>query len=138
MEERDYLMRLIAIFINALNRIRNCIESGDIEKAKIQINESYACLGASSKYFQNNSLETIITYFEGKEGDHLKRIQILSQLMYYDAVVQEKDFAKQQKLNKSIALLEYRNFNSEEYSFELNNLLGQMEDLLCSITDNRQ
>ena len=135
MEERDYLMRLITVFMNALNRIINCIDLDDIENAKTQINEAYALLDADSSYFLNNSLDNIIVFFKTKEGDYLKRIQMLSQLMYYDSLVQEADLMKQQKLKKTIALLEYQNLYTEEYSLELNAKLSQMKNTLLQITD---
>ncbi|MDA9970599.1 hypothetical protein N9E56_02065 [Flavobacteriaceae bacterium] len=133
MEKRDYLMRLISIFMNALNRIINCIDLDDIENAKIQINEAYALLDADSSYFLNNSLDNIIVFFKTKEGDYLKRIQMLSQLLYCDSLVQDENFMKQQKLKKAIALLEYQNLYSEEYSLELNNQLSQMKNMLIKI-----
>ena len=133
MEKRDYLMRLISIFMNALNRIINCIDLDDIENAKIQINEAYALLDADSNYFQDSDLDTIISFFKDKEGDHFKRVEMLSQLMYYDSLVQKSDFTKQQKLKKAIALLEYQNLYSEEYSLELNNQLSQMKNMLIKI-----
>ena len=64
MEERDYLMRLITFFMNALSRIINCIDLNDIENAKTQINEAYAFLDADSNYFQDSDLETIILFFK--------------------------------------------------------------------------
>ena len=103
-------MRLITVFMNALSRIINCIDLDDIENAKTQINEAYAFLDADSNYFQDSDLETIILFFKNKEGDHFKRVQMLSQLLYYDSLVQEVQVSmKQQKLKKAIALLEYQN-----------------------------
>ncbi|MDC1265256.1 hypothetical protein N8009_00505 [Flavobacteriaceae bacterium] len=137
MEKRDYLMRLISIFMNALNRIINCIDLDDIENAKIQINEAYALLDADSNYFQDSDLDTIISFFKDKEGDHFKRVEMLSQLMYYDSLVQKSDFTKQQKLKKAIALLEYQNLYSEEYSLELNNQFSQMKNTLLQIDNEK-
>ena len=133
MEERDYLMRLITVFMNALKRILNCIDVDDTKNAKIQINEAYALLDADSNYFKDSGLETIITFFKDKEGDHFKRVEMLSQLMYYDSLVQKSDFTKQQKLKKAIALLEYKNLYSEEYSLEQNKQLSQMKNMLIKI-----
>ena len=133
MEERDYLMRLITVFMNALSRIINCIDLNDIENAKTQINKAYAFLDADSNYFQDSDLETIILFFKNKEGDYFKRVQMLSQLLYYDSLVQSSGIKKQQKLKKAIALLEYQNIYSEEYSLELNNQLSQMKNTLLQI-----
>jgi hypothetical protein len=137
MEERDYLLRLITVFMNALNRILNCIDLDDTKNAKIQINEAYALLDADSNYFQDSDLDTIISFFKDKEGDHFKRVEMLSQLMYYDSLVQKSDFTKQQKLKKAIALLEYQNLYSEEYSLELNNQLSQMKNTLLQIDNEK-
>ena len=137
MEERDYLMRLITVFMNALSRIINCIDLDDIENAKTQINETYAFLDADSNYFQDSDLETIILFFKNKEGDYFKRVQMLSQLLYYDSLVQSSGIKKQQKLKKAIALLEYQNIYSEEYSLELNNQLSQMKNTLHQIDNEK-
>ena len=137
MEKRDYLLRQITVFMNALNRIINCIDLDDTKNAKIQINEAYALLDANSNYFHDSGLETIITFFKDKEGDHFKRVEMLSKLMYYDSLVQESDFTKQQKLKKAIALLEYQNHYSEEYSIESNNQLSQMKNTLLQIADEK-
>lgn len=137
MEKRDYLLRQITVFMNALNRIINCIDLDDTKNAKIQIDEAYALLDANSNYFHDSGLETIITFFKDKEGDHFKRVEMLSQLMYYDSLVQESDFIKQQKLKKAIALLEYQNLYSEEYSIESYNQLRQMKNTLLQITDEK-
>lgn len=77
MEERDYLLRLITVFMNALNRILNCIDLDDTKNTKIQINEAYALLDADSNYFQDSDLDTIISFFKDKEGDHFKRVEML-------------------------------------------------------------
>lgn len=57
--------------------------------------------------------------------------------MYYDSLVQKSDFTKQQKLKKAIALLEYQNLYSEEYSLELNNQLSQMKNTLLQIDNEK-
>ena len=137
MEERDYLMRLITVFMNALSRIINCIDLNDIENAKTQINKAYAFLDADSNYFQDSDLETIILFFKNKEGDYFKRVQMLSQLLYYDSLVQSSGIKKQQKLKKAIALLEYQNIYSEEYSLEINNQLSQMKNTLLQIDNEK-
>ena len=132
-----YLVFAITIFMNALNRILNCIDLDDTKNAKIEINEAYALLDADSNYFQDNDLETIITFFKDKEGNHFKRVEMLSQLIYYDSLVQKSDFIKQRKLKKAIALLEYKNLFSEEYSLELTSKLNQMKNTLLQITDEK-
>ena len=119
--------------MNALNRIINSIDQDDIENAKVQINEAYTLLDADSSYFSNSNLEEILFLFKAKKDDYLKRIQMLSQLMYCDFLVREDGFIKEQKLKKAIALLEYQNLYSEEYSLELNNQLSQMKNMLIKI-----
>jgi len=137
MEERDYLMRLITVFMNALSRIINCIDLDDLENAKTQINEAYTLLDANSNYFQDSDLETIILFFKNKEGNHFKRVEMLSQLMYYDSLIQNSGIKKQQKLKKAITLLEYQNHYTQEYSLELNTKLTQMKNTLLQIADEK-
>ena len=54
MEKRDYLLRQITVFMNALNRIINCIDLDDTKNAKIQIDEVTEIFGGS--YFLGGNL----------------------------------------------------------------------------------
>ena len=128
MIEKDYFMRLIATLFDAINQIINGIENDDIENVKIQIDHSYMLLGNESSFFIDEDFEEILKLFKTKDGDYLKRVQMLSELMYYDSLIQKNNELKNIILKKSIRLLEYYIKNTKEYSFEINNKLIAMKN----------
>ncbi|WP_179315687.1 hypothetical protein [Winogradskyella undariae] len=62
MIEKDYIMRLIQTFFDAINRIVNSIDNEDIEGAKIQLNNLYGLLGNKEDYFLNTKYEEVIEF----------------------------------------------------------------------------
>lgn len=128
MFEKDYLMRLVNTFFNALNRIINSIEKDDIENVRIQIIDAYKLLGNDSSFFLNTNLDKIFLFFKEKEGDYLKRVNMLAELMYQDSRVNKKKETKNLFLDKSILLFEYYIENTKEYSFGLNRKLHVMKN----------
>ncbi|MFA5299658.1 MAG: hypothetical protein WC389_15830 [Lutibacter sp.] len=128
MIEKDYFMRLVATLFDAINQIINGIENDDIENVKIQIDHSYMLLGNESSFFIDEDFEEILKLFKTKDGDYLKRVQMLSELMYYDSLIQKNNELKNIILNKSIRLLEYYIKNTKEYSSEINNKLIAMKN----------
>ena len=121
MFEKDYLMRLFTDFMNALNQILNSINKNNIDDAKKQINYNYQLLGNDSSYFLNNNIDNIVTFLKKKEGNYLKRIQMLAELMYCDSLVQNDLRTKKIVLKKSILLLEFYSQNTKEFSFDIIN-----------------
>lgn len=128
MIEKDYFMRFITTFFDAINQIINGIEKDDIENVKIQISHSYKLLGNDSSFFIGKELEDILKLFKTKDGHYLKRVHMLSELMYYDSLIQENIELKNNILEKSIQLLEYYFQNTNEFSFEISNKLIAMKN----------
>ncbi|MDD3721612.1 MAG: hypothetical protein PHW92_03865 [Lutibacter sp.] len=134
MIEQDYLMRFINTFFDSINQIINGISRDDIENVKIQISHSYKLLGNESSFFIDEDFEEIFKLFKTKDGDYLKRVQMLSELMYYDSLIQKNIEIKNNILKKSIYLLEYYIENTKEFSFEINNRLTTMKNELNSFS----
>ncbi|MFT4644843.1 MAG: hypothetical protein ACI8ZX_001250 [Planctomycetota bacterium] len=123
MFEKDYLMRLIQTLMDAINRIVNSINKDDIEGAKIQLSDSFRLLGNQKEYFYNTEYEELIEFFKLEEGNYLKRVEFLAELIYLDATIEEDKILKYEKFEKSKKLFEYYSEFSKEYSFEINNKL---------------
>ena len=98
MLEKDYLMRLIQTLFDAINRIANSIDRDDIEGAKIQLNESYKLLGHEEDYFHNTDYKDLIEFFKLKEGNYLKRVELLAELIYLDATIETNKTHKIEKI----------------------------------------
>ena len=123
MFEKDYLMRLIQTLLDAINKIVNSIDKEDIEGAKKQISDSYRLLGNEEDYFSKTDYKELIDFFKSKEGNYLKRVEFLAELIYLEATIEDDKILKYEKLEKSKKLFEYYSEFSKEYSFEINNKL---------------
>lgn len=123
MFEKDYLMRLIQTLLDAINKIVNSIDKGDIEGAKTQLSDSYRLLGNEEDYFSKTDYKELIEFFKSKEGNYLKRVEFLAELIYLEATIEEDKILKYEKFKKSKKLFEYYSEFSKEYSFEINNKL---------------
>jgi|TARA_B110000037_G_C17055651_1_gene479663 hypothetical protein len=123
MFEKDYLMRLIQTLMDAINRIVNSINKDDIEGAKIQLSDSFRLLGNQEEYFYNTEYEELIEFFKLEEGNYLKRVEFLAELIYLDATIEEDKTSKFEKFQKSKNLFQHYIEYSKEYSFDINNKL---------------
>jgi hypothetical protein len=123
MFEKDYLMRLIQTLMDAINRIVNSINKDDIEGAKIQLSDSFRLLGNQEEYFYNTEYEELIEFFKLEEGNYLKRVEFVAELIYLDATIEEDKTSKFEKFEKSKNLFQHYIEYSKEYSFDINNKL---------------
>jgi len=126
MLEKDYFMRLIQTLLDAIQNIVNSIDKEDVEGAKKRLNESYGFLGKDADFFITSSIGNIIIFFKTKEGDYLKRAEVL----FLNAEIQTSLSDKKQLLNKSKLLFEYYTKYSKEYSFTVNSKLVEINDKL--------
>ncbi|MCD8406477.1 hypothetical protein LNI96_00870 [Tenacibaculum dicentrarchi] len=123
MFQKDYLMRLIETLLDAINKIVNSIDKEDIERAKMQLRDSFRLLGKEEDYFHNTNCDELIKFFKSKEGNYLKRVQLLAELLYLDSRIEKNDILKLESIKKAKTLLLYYTKFSKEYSFEVNNKL---------------
>jgi hypothetical protein len=123
MFEKDYLMRLIQTLMDAINRIVNSINKDDIEGAKIQLSDSFRLLGNQEEYFYNTEYEELIEFFKLEEGNYLKRVEFLAELIYLVATIEGDKTSKFKKFEKSKNLFQHYIEYSKEYSFDINNKL---------------
>jgi hypothetical protein len=109
--------------MDAINRIVNSINKDDIEGAKIQLSDSFRLLGNQEEYFYNTEYEELIELFKLEEGNYLKRVEFLAELIYLDATIEENKRSKFEKFEKSKNLFQHYIEYSKEYSFDINNKL---------------
>jgi len=123
MFEKDYLMQLIQTLLDAINKIVNSIDKEDIEGAKKQISDSYRLFGNEEDYFSKTDYKELIEFFKLKDGNYLKKVEFLAELIYLEATIEENKTLKFEKFEKSKKLFQYYSEFSKEYSFEINNKL---------------
>ena len=128
MIEKDILMNLIYVFFKALNDIANNIKNGELKNLHKEISTTYTLLGNSSKFFIEEDINIIMEFFKDKNGDHLKRVNMLIELMYLDSKIKTEESIKTKLVSKNIKLLEYYLLHSNEYSYKLNSLLIEMKN----------
>lgn len=114
MLRKDYLMRLVTTFFESLSKIENGLDNGN-ENMHLYISDTYNLLGNTQNYFLNSDLEEIYIFFKEKEGDYLKRVEMLAELIYVDS----KNQNNKEYLKRAKDLLEFYLKNTKEYSFEL-------------------
>jgi hypothetical protein len=130
MLEKDYFMRLIHTLMEALQKIKNNIDNNKVESAKDQLLRCYEILGESSDFFTNSAIDDIITFFKTNNGNYLKRVEILAELLFLEAKIQNNTDNKKTLLLKSQSLFKYHSSNSKEYSFEVQTKLSQLKTKL--------
>ena len=114
MLRKDYLMRLVTTFFESLSKIENGLDNGN-ENMHLYISDTYNLLGNTQNYFLYSDLEEIYIFFKEKEGDYLKRVEMLAELIYVDS----KNQNNKEYLKRAKDLLEFYLKNTKEYSFEL-------------------
>ncbi len=127
MFKKDYLLRMVQFFFDALRKILNNIEKGEVNIATDQIGQLYELLGESSDFFLNTDIDKLLDFLKGEGDNALKKVSMVGELLYLDSLVKENTESKKLFLKKAILLLEYYLSNSNEYSFELNGKLLKMK-----------
>lgn len=130
MIEKDYILRLIQTFFDAVNEIVTKIDKKDIDGAKIQIDETYKLLGQNGGFFCRKEINDIVDFFKSKDDDYLKRIELLAQLMFLDAKIEHRMEVQKKLLKKAKLLFEYYNMFSEEFSLEVDNSLTEINKFM--------
>jgi len=134
MYEKDYIMRQIQEFFNALRKILRLIDESKtkIEDINIQLNELYVKYFEKEKdFFYTNSVDTIISYFDNniKSLDTINKIKMLSELMYYSIIIEKTD-NKIDLLKKVLQFYEYIENCSNSFSIEQNNRIKKIMELI--------
>ncbi|MEL4306661.1 hypothetical protein [Joostella sp. CR20] len=116
MLEKDYLIRYLNALFEALQKLKNNVEtstsSGDEE-----LKYAYALLGGDFDFFKEMTLEDVIKFFERKNGEHLESIHTLSRILYYDALEQNEEDLKLQILLKSKELNDFYSQHTDAFNF---------------------
>ncbi|MCB0473584.1 MAG: hypothetical protein KDC56_11050 [Flavobacteriaceae bacterium] len=127
MLKKDYFLKLITTFLEAPSRAVKNIRDGNTKQARVQIKDAYGLLGADRSYFIDNDLHTIIAKFKESEDDHLKRIQLLGQLMYHDFLTTDEPELKRKVFEKCESLFTYYLQHTDEYSMEVMQIFNDLE-----------
>lgn len=134
MLKRDYIMKLIQQLLDSLFLLLNEKDIDNVEREK-KLNKFYASyLGESSEFYYANSTDEILMYLKEQYHDEfLQRVEMLSDIMYADAMMKEKNELKYKLLEKTLYLMQYLDTNSDTYSLVRK---GKIDTLLDEINQS--
>lgn len=118
MLKRDYIMKLIQQLMDSIFLLLNKQDVDDIYRRK-QLEKFYSdYVGQSAEFYLSTSIDKISNFLEDKYGKEevLFRIEMLSEIMYQDGMLEIDIDKKELKLLKDLSLLEYIEENSNTYS----------------------
>ncbi len=125
-------MRILQQFFNVLEKLINNFEPEKVEDIKVQLSGMYFdYLGKDISFFQNSEMDTIMKALNGgTDKEVFARVSMLSELLYYSAILSESDAVKMDLLSKVLSLLRYIDEFSGSFSFERQRRIDELEDLL--------
>lgn len=111
-------MKLIQQMIDSLFLLLNKQDIDENER-KSQLNDFYNnYVRGTQNFYINTPVKDIITYIEQEYGKEevIYRIEMLTEIMYQDSMLEEDLNTKKSKMEQNLALLNYLEENSNTYS----------------------
>ncbi len=131
MLERDYIMRLIQMFFEALAKFIRNKEGKDPEILHKEVDELYKTfLKLPRDHFYNMKFEEIVDSFDLTE--RVYKAEIVAELFYQDALL--NDEINEMLLRKSLDLFKYADLNTETFSVDRHRKMTEIESILSSIS----
>lgn len=134
MLQRDYIMKLIQQMIDSLFLLLNKQDIDENER-KSQLNDFYNnYVRGTQNFYINTPVKDIITYIEQEYGKEevIYRIEMLTEIMYQDSMLEEDLNTKKSKMEQNLALLNYLEENSSTYSMVR---VGKIDELKKFLKD---
>lgn len=134
MLERDYIKRLIRQFFDALEKLIEKKEYLPQENIQLEFEGMYCTYFLKPKeFFCTQDGEYILMYLCQTFEQHelLDRVEILSELLYQDALIQPAGAAQKSLLEKSLYLLEYLDQHSDTFSFERKDKIAGIKKMIA-------
>lgn len=127
-QEKDYLMRLLMVFMQKLAELLSRKKLTDIAESDIKVFYSEA-FDDTRNNILNLSSESLFETCKDKEVVSVEKCRILAELLYIESMrstdaLEKKDFAK-----KSLGLFEYCIQHSKTYDFNIVKKMNQLEQI---------
>lgn len=129
MLQRDYIMRLLQDFVEALEKLVEERDKHDGPELQLQLQSIYrAYFNHPHTFYYNQDAEYILNDLGQNYGGEelLTRIEMLSELLYQDALPKEPE-EQNYLLRKSLYLLIYLDEHSDTFSFERRGKISEIE-----------
>lgn len=132
MVERDYIKRLVQLFLEALEKL---VEKTEAEPFMVEqeLKSMYmAYFGKPESYFYQTGADGILGFLTEAYApeERLFRIEMLAELFFRDAVVKTSVCEKRNLLQKSLFLFGYLDAHSDTFSFERRKKMEEISRLL--------
>lgn len=132
MIERDYIMRLVRMFFDALEKL---FEKAETEPLRVEqeLKSMYAAyFGKSESYFYKGDVDDILAFLKSAypPKELLYRVEMLAELLFRDAIIKTSACEKTDLLGKSVWLFEYLDRYSDTFSFERRRKIAEIRDLI--------
>lgn len=135
MIERDYIMRVLQEFFEAIAKVVHQDMNGtDTAQMQERFNDMYEqFFRTSAQYFYGAEKEIILDRLnlEGQsECDFFAKVQMLSELLYRDGLIKKCIPERCMLLEKALYLLEYMDYNSRTFSWERRLKMNDIKKIL--------
>ena len=139
MIERDYIMRMLQMFFDAIAKVLNRNVPGivpDIPELQKSFNEMYhQYFHKSPDHYYGMEKEEILAEIENEgysDKDLYAKIQMLSELLYQDAIIKNNLHERFSLLEKALYLFEYLDNKSRTFSWDRG---GRINDIKMALTE---
>lgn len=134
MLERDYIMRLIRQFFEALEKLKEEKETKPVATLRVEVYSMYrAYFRQPESFFYEQDAEYILHYLQAEfpEQEFLHRIEMLSDLLSYDASIQQSAEERKTLYQKVLYLMNYLDTHSDTFSFDRRRKIAEIKGLIC-------
>ncbi len=130
MLQRDYILRLVREFTEALEKLLEEKKKKDAPEVQVQLHSLYrAYFNHPHTFYYEQPAEYILNElgqtYEGE--DFLQRIDMLAELMYQDALLKPTE-EQQYLFGKSLYLWKYLDAHSDTFSWERRRKIAELDD----------
>lgn len=132
MLQRDYIMKLIQQMIDSLFLLLNKKDIDEDER-KSQLNDFYrSYVRGTQDFYVNAPINDILAFIEEEYGKEelIYRVEMLTEIMYQDSMLEDDLKNKKSKMSQNLALLNYLEENSNTYSMLRVGKIDELKKLL--------
>lgn len=135
MLEKDYIMRLIRQFFEALEKLKE--KKGKETETTLQMETSgmyRSYFHQPQDFFYEAGMNIILAYMQARftEEECLKRIELLAELIHFDASLKSSKETQIALEQKALELLNFADTHSDTFSLERRQKMKEIEAFLKS------
>lgn len=133
MLERDYIMRLIRQFFEALEKLKEKRDINDGTSIQVETNNMYTSyFHQPEAFFYEAGSDIIIGYMQARfsEKEYMQRIELLAELLYFDSTIKTSKEQQRMLWEKVLDLLTFLDTHSDTFSFDRRRKMEDIKALL--------